>query len=150
MKLRPFPFAAFAILGLSLSSCETVDRMFDPQPHNHAEDPMAVVPPEFLHTRSVSLNQWLDEAVRVQIIDVPLLNVFDHPALRGLQYQIIKYPAQNPLINIDKLALTHRQLLWVIAHDYQLHMTPHYGPRGEVMYIEIRSRSVDLPKSVRE
>jgi hypothetical protein len=142
--------AAAALAMLCLSSCETVDKIFDPQPPNHAEDPVGVVPPDFLYTRYSPLNQWLDEAVRVQIIDVPLLNVFDHPALRGLQYHIITPPQSNPLINIDKLALTRRQLLWVIAHDHQLHMTPNFGPRGEVTHIDIRSRSVDLPKGPRE
>jgi hypothetical protein len=83
--------------------------------------------------------------VRVQIIDVPLSDVFNQPALRGLEYVIVKAPPVNPLINIDKLAMTRRQLLWVIAHDHQLHMTPSYGSGGVIRYIEIRSRSIDLP-----
>jgi hypothetical protein len=143
--------ATTALATLFLSSCGSyMDKMFDPQPPNRAEDPVAVVPPDFLLTRYAPLNQWLDQAVRVQIIDVPLMSVFNHPALRGLQYHVVKAPPANPLITIDKLALTRRQLLWVIAHDYQLHMTPIFGPSGEVLHIDIRSRSVDLPKGVRE
>ena len=143
MTPRPLPALA-ALAALTFSGCDTLDRIFDPQPPGHAEDPVAVLPPDFLVTRYAPLNQWLDEAVRVQIIDTPLLDVFTHPALRGLQYQIVKAPPQNPLVNIDKLALTRRQLLWVLSHDHQLHMTPSYGSRGEVNYIEIRSRSLDF------
>jgi hypothetical protein len=105
---------------------------------------MAVVPQDFLFTRYAPLNQWLDEAVRVQILDVPLMKVFDHPTLRGLHYHFVSLPPDNPLINIDKIAMTRRQLLWAIGHDHQLHMTPHYGSRGEVTHIDIRSRSIDF------
>jgi len=147
MKFTPRLLAALAVI--SLPACDTMDKIFDPQPPHHAEDPVAVIPPDFLTTRYGPLNDWLDTAVRVQIIDTPLMSVFDHPALRGLQYQIVKAPPENPRITIDKLAMTRRQLLWVLAHDYQFHMTPNFGPRGEVNYIEIRSRSVDLPKSAR-
>ncbi len=148
MKISPALIAALS-LPLLLNSCETYDRLTEPQPPGHAEDVNAVVPQEFLFSRYEPLNRWLDEAVRVQIMDVPLMDVFHHPALRGLQYVIVKAPPQNPLINIDKLALTRRQLLWAIAHDHQLHMTPSFGPAGDVTCIEIRSRSVDLPESGR-
>ena len=148
MKLFP-ALTATLTLPLLLASCKTYDRLTEPQPLGHAEDANAVVPQEFLFSRYKPLNQWLDEAVRVQISDVPLMDVFRHPALRGLQYVIVKAPPQNPLINIDKLALTRRQLLWALSHDHQLHMTPSFGPGGKVTCIEIRSRSVDLPESGR-
>ena len=135
-----------SIAALCLSACDTMDQIFEPQPLNQAADAKAVVPPDFLYTRYAPLNTWLDEAVRVQILDTPLLSTFTHPALRGLQYQIVTAPHENPIVNIDKLAMTRGQLLWVLAHDHQLHMTPHYGSHGEVTHIEIRSRSVDLPK----
>src|SRR5688572_4319933 len=136
MKFLTLPFAAAAALSLFLPACSVVDRI-NPKPKGRAADPMAVVPGEFLFTRYQPLNTWLDEAVRVQIMDVPLTDVFRHPALRGLEYVIVKPPSTNPLITIDKLALTRRQLLWVLAQDYQLHMTPAFGPRGDVRYIEI-------------
>ena len=144
--MKYLPRLLLSLAALALPACEAMDKIFDPQPPHRAEDPVAVVPPEFLFTRSTSLNHWLDEAVRVQITDVPLVETFNHPALRGLQYQIVKAPSQNPLVNIDKLAMTRRQLLWVLSHDHQLHMTPNFGRHGHVNYIEIRSRSVDLPK----
>ena len=142
---RLLPAAVLALI-LPLTSCETYDRITEPQPGGHAEDANAVLPQEFLFTRYAPLNHWLDEAVRVQIMDVPLMDVFRHPALRGLAYVFVKPPLKNPLVTIDKLALTRRQLLWVLSHDHQLHMTPSFGPRGEVTCIEIRSRSVDLPE----
>ncbi len=148
MKLSPALTVALS-LPLLLTSCETYDRLTEPQPPGNAADPNAVVPQEFLFSRYEPLNRWLDEAIRVQIMDVPLMDVFHHPALRGLQYAIIKAPAQNPLITIDKLALTRRQLLWALAQDHQLHMTPSFGPAGQVTCIEIRSRSADLPESGR-
>ena len=138
--------AAILALVLPLTSCETYDRITEPQPKGHAEDANAVLPQEFLFTRYAPLNQWLDQAVRVQIMDVPLMDVFRHQALRGLEYVFVKPPMKNPLITIDKLALTRRQLLWVLSQDYQLHMTPSFGPHGAVTCIEIRSRSADLPE----
>lgn len=149
MKFSPLLPAAALALILSLTSCDTYDRITEPQPRGHAEDANAVVPQDFLFTRYAPLNTWLDQAVRVQILDVPLMDVFRHPALRGLEYVFVKSPPQNPLITIDKLALTRRQLLWALSQDYQLHMTPSFGRHGEVSHIEIRSRSVDLPDSGR-
>jgi hypothetical protein len=123
-----------------LAGCTVMDQV-NPQPRGYAADPAAVVPGDFLFTRYQPLNAWLDEAVRVQILDVPLMEVFHHPALRGLEYVIVRPPPQNPLITIDKLALTRRQLLWALAQDHQLHMTPSFGAYGEIRYVEIRSRS---------
>ena len=143
MKRLPVIPAAIALLSLSQPACQYIG--FDPQPLNLAADPRAVVPPDFLFSRYHPLNEWLDQAVRVQIMDVPLMDVFNHQTLRGLQYTWVKVPTSNPLVNIDKLAMTRRQLLWALAHDHQLHMTPAFGPNGEVISIEIRSRSVDLP-----
>ncbi len=149
MNSRSLLSAAIFTLVLPMTSCEVYDRVFWPQPGGHAQDAKAVVPREFLFTRYAPLNAWLDEAVRVQIMDVPLLDVFNHQALRGLNYVFVKKPQQNPLVTMDKLALTRRQLLWALSHDHQLHMTPSFGAKGEVSWIEIRSRSVDLPE-VRE
>ena len=146
MNSRPLLSAAILALVLPMTSCEVYDRLFWPKPLNHAADPAAVVPRDFLFSRSAPLNAWLDEAVRVQIMDVPLMDVFNHRSLRGLNYVFVIKPQQNPLVTMDKLALTRRQLLWALSHDHQLHMTPSFGAKGEVTCIEIRSRSVDLPE----
>ncbi len=149
MNSRSLLSAAILTLVLPMTSCEVYDRLFWPQPPGNAADPAAVVPKDFLFSRYAPLNAWLDEAVRVQIMDVPLMEVFNHQTLRGLNYVFVKKPQKNPLVTMDKLALTRRQLLWALSHDHQLHMTPSFGANGEVTCIEIRSRSVDLPE-VRE
>ncbi len=134
-------------LAVLLSSCKALKEVTgDPQPDNKAYDAGAVTPPDFLLTRSDALNKWLDTPVRVQIHDVRLREVFRHDSLRGLQYSIVNPPQQDPLVYIDKIAMTRRQLLWAVSHDHQLHMTPAYNSKGNISHIEIRSRSVDLPK----
>jgi hypothetical protein len=134
-------------LAVLLPSCKSYkEATGDPQPDNKAYDIDAVTPPEFLFSRSEGLNKWLDTPVRVQIHDVPLMEIFRHDCLRGLQYSVVKRPQKNPVVTIDKIAMTRRQILWSLSHDYQLHMTPAYNSKGNVSHIEIRSRSVDLPK----
>lgn len=135
MKFFPVRAAAL-LLALTCSSC----GLFDPKPKYKAVDAKAVVPQDFLFTRYEPLNRWLDTAVRVQIFDVPLTEVIKEPCLQGLNYRIINPPVTNPTIFIDKVGLTRRQLLWSIGQDYQLHMTPVFGPDGHMAYIEIRSR----------
>lgn len=145
MTRLPLFTAALALVTLPLTGCNTLDRILEPQPQGNAADAGAVLPQEFLFTRYAPLNRWLDQAVRVQINDVPLMDVFNHPALRGFQYAVVKAPPENPLISMDKIALTRRQLLWALSHDHQLFMSPVFDRRGAVTHIEIRSRSVDLP-----
>lgn len=135
MKFSP---ARAAVLPLALlcSSC----GLFEPKPKYKAVDAKAVVPPDFLFTRYAPLNAWLDTGVRVQIFDVPLTEVVNEPPLRGLNYKFINMPVTNPTIFIDKIGMTRRQLLWALSQDYQLHMTPVFGPDGHTAYLELRSR----------
>lgn len=104
---------------------------------------MAVVPPEFLFTRYEPLNRWLDTPVRVQIYDVPLSQIGNHPALRGINYRVVQPAVEDPLIFIDKIAMTRRQLLWSLAQDHQWHMTPVFDTPGVPASIEIRSRAAN-------
>ncbi len=127
--------ATLALLGLP--GC----GMFDPHPNYHAADRMAVVPPEFLHSRYGPLNAWLDTPVRVQIYDVPLSKITQEPCLRGINYRVKQVPSENPNIFIDKLALTRRQLLWSLSQDYQLHMSLAFDSAQGPACIEIRSRA---------
>ncbi|MES2708384.1 MAG: hypothetical protein V4726_17450 [Verrucomicrobiota bacterium] len=135
MKFFPVRTATL-LLALTCASC----GLFDPKPKYNAVDPKAVVPQDFLFTRYGPLNAWLDTPVRVQIFDVPLTEVIKEPCLRGLDYRIVNPPLSNPTVFIDKIGLTRRQLLWALGQDYQLHMTPVFGPDGRTAYIEIRSR----------
>lgn len=135
MKFFPVRTAAL-LLAVLCPSCD----VFGPKPKYKAVDPNAVVPPDFLFTRYAPLNSWLDTAVRVQIFDVPLTEVIHEPPLRGLNYQFINPPVTNPTIFIDKVGMTRRQLLWALSQDYQLHMTPVFGPDGKSAVLELRSR----------
>jgi hypothetical protein len=124
------------LLALTCASC----GIFDPKPSGQAADKMAVIPQDFLFTRYEPLNRWLDTPVRVQIFDVPLREVVNQPCLRGINYRVIEGSDKNPIIFIDKLALTRRQLLWSLAQDHQLHLTPVFDVTGGPACIEIRSR----------
>ncbi len=136
MKLNP----ARLLVPLLMFCCSGCG-IFDPRPTYKAADELAVVPPDFLFTRYEPLNRWLDTAVRVQIFDVPLSRVIHEPCLRGVNYRLVQAPVENPMIFIDKLALTRRQLLWSLAQDHQLHLTPVFDTPEGPAYIEIRSRA---------
>ena len=140
--------APLLLLTFALTGCSVIDKVLNPQPAYSAAGPRTVVPPGFLYTRYAPLNNWLNTPVRVQIIDIPLRSVFDHPALRGFHYRVIKTPKSNPLVNIDRVAMTRRQLLYCLSHDHQLQMTPAYGPDGEILHIEIRSRDGSVARAI--
>jgi hypothetical protein len=135
--------SALAVACL-LPGCTAIDLLLDPQPKFKAADAMAVVPNDFLFTRYPPLNRWLDTPMRTLILDTPLKACFDHEALRGIRYQWIIEPKENPIINIDRVAITRRQLLWCLAQDHLIQMTPKFGPSGELEYLELRSRDFAL------
>jgi hypothetical protein len=124
-----------ALLGLVLPSCE----MYTHNGPFPAYSKNTLVPQTFLYSEYKPLNAWLDTPVRVLIQDVPLLEVFKHPTLRGINFQVIKAPRNNPLINIDSLALTRRQLLWTLCHDHELKMTANFHPDGGPSSVDVRS-----------
>ena len=134
---------AAASLSL-LSSCRIMDRLLDPHPGFQAGDKRAVVPREFLFTRSPSLTAWLDQVVVVQIEGVPLTQVFNHESLRGFSYKFLRLPPRSHVVSMHKIAMTRRQILWSLSHDYQLQMTPRYGPNGEILWVDIRSQEEAL------
>lgn len=134
--MSPVRFLLPALCLFGFSSC----GIFNPKPTYKAADKMAVVPADFLYTKYGPLNRWLDTAVRVQIFDVPLNQVLSHPTLRGINYRVIESSPDNPIIFIDKIAMTRRQLLWSLAQDHQLHLTPVVDSPDGPAFIEIRSR----------
>lgn len=95
-------------------------------------DKAAVLPASFLYSKYKPLNDWLDTPVHVQILDVKLLDVFNLPLMRGLNYRLVKAPRENPRITMNHIAMTRRQVLWSLAQDYQLSMTPIFGDTGAV------------------
>lgn len=137
MKFRPVRILVALLVLFCGSSC----TIFDPKPPNMAADKMAVVPPDFLLSRYGPMNRWLDTKVRVQIFDVPLDQVIHQPCLRGINYRVVQKGVENPLIFIDKIAMTRRQLLWSLSQDHQIHMTLVFDVQGGPACIEIRSRT---------
>ena len=110
-----------------------------PKPDYKPHDKMAVIPQEFLFTTHGPFNTWLDTPVRIQITDMPLLEVFEHPALRRLKLVWTKRPTTNPGVTIHRVAITRRQILWALSQDHQLTMLPVTVPGGQA-YVEIIAR----------
>jgi hypothetical protein len=129
-----------AMMGvLVLPSCEMIfPNLLLPKPDLEPHDKIGVVPQDFLFTQHEPLKDWLDTAVYVQMINVPLTRVFEHPALRPLNHRWVVLPRHNPRITIYRVAITRRQLLWSIAQDYKLSMLPVTVPGG-YSYIEVRA-----------
>lgn len=122
---------------MGLVSCTFWDVRPDYKPH----DKLAVVPQEFLYTSHAPFNDWLDTPVHIQITDVPLTDVFEHPALRELRVVWVTRPVENPLVTIHRLGITRRQLLWALGQDHQLNLLAQTVPGGK-SYVEIRSRKL--------
>ena len=55
--------------------------------------------------------------------EVSVDTIFDDAPFDGFIYQLYDIPADMRPITIDALGQTRRQLLWAIAHDYNLKMT---------------------------
>jgi hypothetical protein len=133
--------ALTAVLGSAvlLPSCKPflfIDPPMTPWDHQ------GVFQQTFLFSKYQPLNAFLDTPVYVHIDDVPLDNVFDHPALRPLKYSFVQKPKYEkgliPRVTIHQVALTRRQLLWAIAQDYNLEMHPIINPNGQC-YIDIQA-----------
>jgi hypothetical protein len=133
-----FMLSRFAVLSAlaMVSSCALLELEPDYKPH----DKLAVVPQEFLYTGHKPFTDWLDTPVHIQITDVPLTEVLEHPALRDLRVVWVESPKENPLITIHRVAITRRQLLWALGQDHELTMLAQTVPGGQ-SYVEIRPRA---------
>jgi len=127
--------ALLALINMTTASCDmfTMKGPFKPY------DKKSVLPQDFLYTKYTPLNAWLDTPINVQILDVPLRDVFALPCLRGLEYRIISLPKVHPRITMSHMAMTRRQLLWALAQDHQLRMTAVFGENGQASHIDIRN-----------
>jgi hypothetical protein len=110
-----------------------------PKPDYKPHDKLAVVPQDFLFTTHAPFNTWLDTPVRMQVTEMPLIEVFDHPALRRLRIVWTRRPKENPPVTIHRIAITRRQILWSLSQDHQLTMLPVTLPDGQ-SYVEIIAR----------
>ena len=82
----------------------------------------------------------MDTPVRVYYNEVSLEEIFNNAPLTGLSYNFIKKPKEMPLVSIDSIGITRRQLLWAIAHDNNLNMSLKSLPNGHPSEIIIRDR----------
>jgi hypothetical protein len=114
---------------------------FLPKPDYKPHDKIAVIPQDFLFTKHAPFNIWLDTPVRIQITEMPLLEVFEHPALRRLRTVWKRQPSDNPPVTIHRVGITRRQILWSLSQDHQLTMLPVTLPNGE-SYVEIIPRDI--------
>lgn len=135
MKTLPTPLLT-AVLALALvPACNLLLPKPDFKPH----DKLAVVPQDFLFSTNRAFNEWLDTPLRIHVNDLPLRELFVHPALRDLNVKWVGKIDDSPRVTIDRIAITRRQLLWAVAQDHQLLMSPITVPGGE-SYVEIRQR----------
>ena len=141
MFYRNALFALVGSLTVLLNSCSDITNAINPRPDLHPARMKAVIPQEFLLSEYRPLNDWLDESVRVDIQEVPLSQVFQEPALAGLNHNLSNFPVEDEsYVSINELALTRRQLLWAIGQDYKLDMVPRFDPAGGTSYIDIRKK----------
>jgi hypothetical protein len=123
-------------LFLPLAGCD----IFVEKPTPSLVEPHAAVPRVFLFSWHKPYNDWMDTPVRVFYNKVPLDQIFNHSPFDRLSYQFIEKPAEMPLVSIDSLGITRRQLLWAIAHDNNLQMSLKTLPNGHPSEVIIRDR----------
>jgi len=124
------------LIPIALISCS----IFNPKPKPGLVEPKAAVPADFLFSWHAPYNKWMNEPVRVYYNEVPLEEIFKNAPLLGLSYNFIKKPNKTPLVSIDSIGITRRQLLWAIAHDNNLSMSLKSLPNGHPSEIIIRDR----------
>jgi hypothetical protein len=142
--MRKLPTSILAsLLALPLfTSCE----MYTHKGPFPAYSKQTLIPQRFLYSDYEPLNNWLDTPIRVLIQEVPLDKVFDHPALRGVNFKIERSHPKPTIIDIDSIALTRRQLLWTLCYDNELSMVPIFHETGGPSYIQVKSRK-EIPKT---
>ena len=117
--------------------------IFMEKPHLSLVEPRAVVPGDFLFSFHEPYNEWMDTPHRVYYHKVPLNEVFHRKPFTKLVYTLGEMPRDMPLISIDALGITRRQLLWMLAHDNQLKMSLISDEAGHPMEIIIRWRGTE-------
>ncbi len=135
--MRPALFLAPAAVAFTLASC----NLLDPKPTFEAAAPRAVTPITFLYTNYEPFNEWLDTPAHVVIEDIPLNDLFASSLLQPMNYRLNNMPPENPKVSIKSIGMTRRQLLWSVAHEYGLRMTPKYYGTTEESFVEITGKN---------
>ena len=131
-----FRAALLILIPIALISCS----IFNPKPKPGLVEPKAAVPADFLFSWHAPYNKWMDSPVRVYYNEIALEEIFKNAPLTGLSYNFINKPKESPLVSIDSIGITRRQLLWSIAHDNNLSMSLKSLPNGHPSEIIIRDR----------
>lgn len=132
MTARIILLAILPILG----SC----GIFQEKPSPGLVEPKAALPEDFLFSWHKPYNEWMDSPVRVYYNKVPLDQIFKNSPFIRLAYKFSEQPAEMPLVSVDTLGITRRQLLWSIAHDNNLQMILKTLPNGHPSEVIIRDR----------
>jgi hypothetical protein len=119
-----------------LGSC----GIFQEKPNPGLVEPSATLPEDFLFSWHKPYNAWMDSPVRVYYNQVPLDQIFENSPFIRLSYKFNEKPAEMPLVSMDTLGITRRQLLWSIAHDNNLQMILKTLPNGHPSEVIIRDR----------
>jgi len=135
-----------ALLGISsmlLTSCD----IFLEKPRHKLVEPKAVVPGSFLFSWDKEYNAWMDTPNRIYYHNTPLSEVFQNEPFTRLVYELYDMPAEQPLVSIDSLGITRRQVLWVLCHDYNLKMSLRSLSDGKPESVIVRWRGGDVKDS---
>lgn len=138
-----FKFLAIASTIVLFSNCS----VFEQKPKPGLVEANAAVPVDFLFSWHKPYNKWMDTPIRVYYNEVSLEEIFKNDPLTGLSYKFVKEPDAMPLVSIDSIGITRRQLLWAIAHDNNLHMSLRSLPNGQPSQILIRYRGTGTEMS---
>ena len=133
---RPLAAIALGSIALAASGCD----IFVAKPTPSLVQPHAAVPRTFLWSWHKPYNEWMDAPVRVYYNKVPLDQIFEGSPFNNLSYRFIEQPKEMPLVSVDTLGISRRQLLWSVAHDNNLHMSLKTLPNGHPSEVIIRHR----------
>lgn len=135
------PISAILLLPtLALALCLGACGIFVEKPTPSLVEPRAAVPRDFLFSWHEPYNEWMDAPVRVYYNKVPLDQVLANPPFTRFKYHVVEKPETMPIVTIDSLGISRRQLLWSMAHDYNLHMSLKTLPDGHPSEVLIRYR----------
>jgi hypothetical protein len=140
----PLPNAPALLLAAAVATagCNYYPNHPDNQHDSRVRE--AVVPNTFLYNAtSPRFNEWLDTPAHIHLIDVPLDRVFESTIFAPLNYRVSNLPANAPPVNVESLGMTRRQLLWTIAHEYGLSMTPYDFGDPHLSYIDVQGRTLE-------
>lgn len=134
------------LLGLAamlFSSCD----IFLEKPRHTLVEPKAVVPSRFLFSWDKDYNEWMDTPNRVYYHRTPLSQVLQNAPFTRLTYELYDMPEEEPLITIDSLGFTRRQILWVLCNDYNLKMSLRTLSDGKPESVIVRWRGGEVQKT---